>query len=180
MRLGPVQRQLFQQLYIFGVCYSVNYAPAFVFLTKRVEMADPTRFRMKPALKLGGFLGFTAGFLLAYQRSSRARILQLYHTPYLYILSTVRFWGWAENKREEEKDLAELSQRARDGKALYGESPQPEWVQAAAARNSQWSQLKFCTSCAITRILYCSLHGRFSYFPNVRQFYSLSISSTSS
>ncbi|KAF8817486.1 hypothetical protein BYT27DRAFT_7074883 [Phlegmacium glaucopus] len=89
------------------------------------EMADPTKLRMKTSLKLGGFLGFTAGFLFAYQRSS------------------LRFWGWTENKREEVKDLEELSQRAREGKALYGESPQPEWVQAAAARNSQWSQLKF-------------------------------------
>jgi len=99
---------------------------------------------------------------------------------YLYILSTVRFWGWTENKREEEKDLEELSQRAREGKALYGESPQPEWVQAAAARNSQWSQLKFCTLCAIVRIYATTYIYPFSYFPDVRQFYSLSISLTSS
>ena len=53
------------------------------FLTKPTEMADPTRFRMKTTLKLGGFLGFTAGFLLAYQRSSRACILQqLSYNPY--------------------------------------------------------------------------------------------------
>jgi len=56
----------------------------------------------------------------------------------------VRFWGWSENVREEERDLAELSQRAREGKPLYGSSNQPDWVQAAASRNSQWSQLKFC------------------------------------
>ena len=41
--------------------------------------------------------------------------------------------------------MEELSQRAREGKPLYGESHQPEWVQAAAFRNSQFSQLKFCT-----------------------------------
>ncbi|KAF4610816.1 hypothetical protein D9613_006910 [Agrocybe pediades] len=87
------------------------------------EMADPTKGRMKTTLKLGGYLGFTAGFLLAYQRSS------------------LRFWGWSENKREEEMDLAELRQRAQEGKPLYGESPQPAWVQQAASRNSQWSQL---------------------------------------
>jgi len=89
------------------------------------EMADPTKLRIKTPLKLGGFLGFTAGFLIAYQRSS------------------FRFWGWSENKREEDRDLEELSQRVRDGKSLYGESPQPAWVQQAANRNSQWSQLKF-------------------------------------
>ncbi|KAG6910207.1 hypothetical protein DXG01_012342 [Tephrocybe rancida] len=58
-------------------------------------------------------------------------------------LHAARFWGWSENKREEEKDLAELTQRASEGKSLYGDSPQPQWVQEAAARNSQFSQLKF-------------------------------------
>ncbi|KAF8159597.1 NADH-ubiquinone oxidoreductase complex I, 21 kDa subunit-domain-containing protein [Crassisporium funariophilum] len=89
------------------------------------EMADPTKLRIKTHLKLGGLMGFTAGFLFAYQRSS------------------LRFWGWSENQREEAKDLEELSQRARERQPLYGESHQPVWVQAAAARNSQWSQLKF-------------------------------------
>lgn len=55
----------------------------------------------------------------------------------------VRFWGWSENKREEDLDLAELSQRAAEGKPLYGTSSQPEWVQGTAYRNSAWSQLKF-------------------------------------
>ncbi|TFK39941.1 NADH-ubiquinone oxidoreductase complex I, 21 kDa subunit-domain-containing protein [Crucibulum laeve] len=91
------------------------------------EMADPTRLRLKTSLKLGGVLGFVGGFLFAYQRSS------------------TRFWGWSENKREEEMDLEELTQRAREGKPLYGESNQPEWVQGAASRNSMFSQLKFST-----------------------------------
>ncbi|KAA1468833.1 hypothetical protein DENSPDRAFT_772002 [Dentipellis sp. KUC8613] len=89
------------------------------------EMADPTKVRLRTPLRLGGLLGFIGGFLLAYQRSS------------------VRFWGWSENKREEEKDFKELSERARLGLPLYGESDQPEWVQAAAYRNSAFSQLKF-------------------------------------
>ena len=55
----------------------------------------------------------------------------------------VRFWGWSENKREEERDFAELSQLAREGKPLYGESHQPQWVQSAAYSNSAFSQLKF-------------------------------------
>lgn len=55
----------------------------------------------------------------------------------------VRFWGWSENKHEEEKDFAELSQLAREGKPLYGESHQPLWVQNAAYSNSAFSQLKF-------------------------------------
>lgn len=52
----------------------------------------------------------------------------------------VRFWGWTENKREEERDLKELSERAAKGLSLYGDSDQPEWVKESAARNSMWSQ----------------------------------------
>ncbi|KAL5536846.1 hypothetical protein ACEPAF_669 [Sanghuangporus sanghuang] len=89
------------------------------------DMADPTHVRLRTSLRLGGFLGFIGGFLLAYQRSS------------------FRFWGWSENKREEEMDYAELSRRAREGKPLYGESDQPQWVQGAAYNNSVFSQLKF-------------------------------------
>ncbi|KAF9531725.1 NADH-ubiquinone oxidoreductase complex I, 21 kDa subunit-domain-containing protein [Crepidotus variabilis] len=91
------------------------------------EMADPTNAKIKTPIRLGGFLGFSAGFLFAYQRSS------------------TRFWGWSENKREEEMDLKELRERAEKGLPLYGSSHQPDWVQAGAARNSQWSQLKFAT-----------------------------------
>ena len=43
-------------------------------------------------------------------------------------------------------DLEELSQRAKEGKSLYGDSPQPAWVQGSAHRNSVYSQLKFCKS----------------------------------
>lgn len=44
------------------------------FLTFCSEMADPIGANMRVHLKLGGFLGFTAGFLMAYQRSSSAFI----------------------------------------------------------------------------------------------------------
>ena len=57
---------------------------------------------------------------------------------------TARFWGWSENDREFKRDLEELSQRAKEGKPLYGSSNQPEWVQHAAASNSTFSQLMFC------------------------------------
>lgn len=39
--------------------------------------------------------------------------------------------------------MAELSELATQGKPIYGSSPQPEWVQKAAAGNSTWSALKF-------------------------------------
>ncbi|KAF8311403.1 hypothetical protein DL93DRAFT_2083405 [Clavulina sp. PMI_390] len=92
------------------------------------EKADPSvamRKQLGPALRLSGFIGFTAGFLYAYQRSS------------------LRFWGWTENKREEEKDFAELSKLAREGKPLYGTTSESLHNQGAAFRNSVFSQLKF-------------------------------------
>ena len=48
-----------------------------------------------------------------------------------------------ENEREQKKDMEELSQRARDGKPLYGTSHQPEWIQGAAHRNSVFGHYKF-------------------------------------
>ncbi|KAI0091716.1 NADH-ubiquinone oxidoreductase complex I, 21 kDa subunit-domain-containing protein [Irpex rosettiformis] len=89
------------------------------------EMADPSKVKLRAPLRWGGLLGFVGGFLLAYQRSS------------------LRFWGWSENKREEELDRQELSERARKGLPLYGTSNEPEWVQGAAYRNSAFSQAKF-------------------------------------
>jgi len=89
------------------------------------DIAEPSRSKLRAPLKVASVVGFIGGFLLAYQRSS------------------FRFWGWSENQREAALDLAELRQRAQEGSALYGDSDQPEWVQAAAYRNSAWSQLKF-------------------------------------
>jgi len=89
------------------------------------EIAEPSRAKLKAPLRVAGVVGFIGGFLLAYQRSS------------------FRFWGWSENQRESDLDLKELRQRAQEGLPVYGTSDQPEWVQAAAYRNSAWSQLKF-------------------------------------
>ncbi len=78
---------------------------------------------------------------------------------------SVRFFGMSENKREEELDLQELTQRAKEGKSLYGESPQPQWVQNAAHQNSVWSQFKFCKFWISYR---CTLlKSCFSCYPDV-------------
>ncbi|KAF8587852.1 hypothetical protein K439DRAFT_1630307 [Ramaria rubella] len=102
---------------------------AFPGLLYLLDFIDPTHYRGRRYLKapmiIGTVLGFGGGFMLAYQRSS------------------FRFWGWTENEREQALDFAELSERARQGKPLYGESDQPEWVKTAAANNSTFSQLKF-------------------------------------
>ncbi|KIK61672.1 hypothetical protein GYMLUDRAFT_96524 [Collybiopsis luxurians FD-317 M1] len=107
----------------------INLAPGEKMPAGRVVMGnaiDIVTRRMATSMRVATFLGFCGGFLLAYQNSS------------------MRFWGWTENQREEEKDLAELSQLAKEGKSLYGESHQSPWVQGAAHRNSVFSQLKFC------------------------------------
>ncbi|WVW85285.1 hypothetical protein I302_107323 [Kwoniella bestiolae CBS 10118] len=91
------------------------------------EKADPTqaaKASLRSALRLTGFLGFAAGFMLAYQNSS------------------LRFWGWRENSAEVTKDQAELSERAKNGQPLYGETELTPYLQGVAARNSTFSQLK--------------------------------------
>jgi len=99
--------------------------PGAYYLWNLVDPSAGLKTAMRPAMRVCGILGFMGGFLLAYQQSS------------------LRFMGWTENAREYQKDLEELTQRAKDGKPLYGESSQPEWIQSAAYRNSIFTQLKF-------------------------------------
>ncbi|RUS14920.1 NADH-ubiquinone oxidoreductase complex I, 21 kDa subunit-domain-containing protein [Endogone sp. FLAS-F59071] len=80
---------------------------------------------IRSPLKLAAFLGAIGGFLYAYQRSS------------------LRFWGCTENAAEVEKDYAEMTQRIKEGKPLYGESQMSPYLQGVAARNSRYGQLKF-------------------------------------
>jgi len=59
-------------LYLWGTSRSgpIGEPVLIQFLRGSVEMADPSRLRMKTGLRLGGFLGFIGGFMVAYQRSS--------------------------------------------------------------------------------------------------------------
>ncbi|KAG0749545.1 hypothetical protein G6F57_002075 [Rhizopus arrhizus] len=86
-----------------------------------VGSRNALRFPLRVATIIGAF----GGFLYAYQSSS------------------MRFWGWTENEVEVAKDKAELSQLAKEGKPLYGESYMPEHIQDNSARVSRFSQLKF-------------------------------------
>ncbi|SCZ87476.1 BZ3500_MvSof-1268-A1-R1_Chr2-2g04942 [Microbotryum saponariae] len=135
-----------------------------------LELADPskmTRAGLRPALRLTAFLGFTGGFLLAYQTSSRqypnlavsqpsrrpacalqelTRPSPLSH-PCITIRSVlsipVRLWGWKDNLAEEKAIEQEMTALAKAGKPLYGEQTLPPYIQGVAHRNSIWSQLKF-------------------------------------
>ncbi|WWD19343.1 hypothetical protein CI109_103802 [Kwoniella shandongensis] len=98
--------------------------PGLLYLYERVDPTKSTKASIRSALRLTGFLGFAAGFMLAYQNS------------------TFRFWGWKPNQPEIAKDQAELSARAASGQPIYGETELTPYLQGTAARNSTWSQLK--------------------------------------
>jgi hypothetical protein len=68
MLFGQLGQLLSLQPSISGVCHTEYYLTIINF--RLIEMADPVKVRMTTALRLGGFLGFVGGFLLAYQRSS--------------------------------------------------------------------------------------------------------------
>lgn len=76
-------------------------------------------------LRIGGALGFVAGFLNSYAASS------------------LRFAGGSENAREVQKDRFEIKKRLSEGKPAWGEdeSKLPDWLRATAARNSTYSFL---------------------------------------
>lgn len=50
-----------------------------------------------------------------------------------------RFYGARENAREVEMDMREMTDRAKKGLPLYGESRLSEYMQGMAARNSRYS-----------------------------------------
>ncbi|ORY32113.1 NADH-ubiquinone oxidoreductase complex I, 21 kDa subunit-domain-containing protein [Naematelia encephala] len=103
------------------------FMPALVRVWEHVDTSGATKKQLRTAVRLNTSLGFIAGFLWAYQNSSK------------------RFWGWSENAAEVEKDFTELSALAKAGKPLYGESALDAYGQSVAAGNSQWSALKFQT-----------------------------------
>lgn len=100
---------------------------------------------MRSQLRLTGFLGFAAGFMLAYQNSSstwsaRATFWSCHGA--VLTETAERFWGWSENSTEVARDQAELSAKAKRGEAVYGETDLSDYLQGVAARNSTNSQLK--------------------------------------
>ncbi|KZV72226.1 hypothetical protein PENSPDRAFT_675021 [Peniophora sp. CONT] len=102
-------------------------APGALYLWNIADRVPLPAHYFKQHYRLGGVLGLAGGFILAYQRSS------------------FRFWGWSENSREVDADLQEMSAKVARGEKPYGESGNPDWVQAAAHRNSVNSQMKLQT-----------------------------------
>lgn len=73
------------------------------------------------AVRIATIVGFTAGFIYSYNRSS------------------LRFQGVLENEREVQKDRYEIKSRLSKGLKPYGETDVPHWIQRIAARNSTYS-----------------------------------------
>jgi hypothetical protein len=111
-------------------------------------------------LRLVGALGITAGFFRLYTRSScwsPALLLRCVAPPpppppgersgfcdqkrETDDDGIVRFWGWAENEREQEMDMREMVDKVKNKQPLYGASSLEPYMQGVAARNSRYSQV---------------------------------------
>ncbi|KAG0279267.1 hypothetical protein BGZ95_001797 [Linnemannia exigua] len=99
-------------------------APAILLALERVRPAAGPK-GINFAVGLATAMGFMGGFLYSYQKSS------------------LRFWGWEENAREQAMNRKEMDARAAAGLPAYGEPTMDEAAQAAAARNSKFAALKF-------------------------------------
>ncbi|KAG0296660.1 hypothetical protein BGZ97_004482 [Linnemannia gamsii] len=101
-------------------------APAVLLALERVRPAAGPK-GINFALSVATAMGFMGGFLYSYQKSS------------------LRFWGWEENAREQAMNRKEMDARAAAGLPAYGEPTMDETAQAAAARNSKFAALKFAS-----------------------------------
>uniref|UniRef100_A0A1D1YBJ5 NADH-ubiquinone oxidoreductase subunit n=1 Tax=Anthurium amnicola TaxID=1678845 RepID=A0A1D1YBJ5_9ARAE len=96
--------------------------PAFMLMMEKTGGASKG---LPLALKFSTVLSFSAGFLLAYQRSS------------------LRFWGWSENSKEVQRDKEEMTKLIAKGEPLYGPEHMDEFNQKASSWFSKYSALKF-------------------------------------
>ncbi|KAG0206583.1 hypothetical protein BGX28_002019 [Mortierella sp. GBA30] len=99
-------------------------APAVLLALERIRPAAGPK-GINVALGVATAMGFMGGFLYSYQKSS------------------LRFWGWEENAREQAKNREEMDARTAAGLPAYGEPTMDEAAQAVAARNSKYAALKF-------------------------------------
>ncbi|KAH0541490.1 hypothetical protein FGG08_004031 [Glutinoglossum americanum] len=97
--------------------------PALLFLMERISPSMVGRGGFAPIMRLCSAIGLSAGFLIFYQSS------------------TLRFYGFKENKREVEMDMREMVDRIKRGGSPYGTSTLTPYMQGVAARNSRYSGL---------------------------------------
>ena len=88
---------------------------------ERISPSEVTKPGFASIMRLSGALSLTAGFLLTYSRSIN------------------RFYGFAENRREIDMDMKEMTGRVKRGEPLYGVSTMTEYMQGVASRQSRYS-----------------------------------------
>lgn len=102
-------------------------APLSLVLLEKYEPVQGRKFKMPPPmfLRATGLIGLTAGFIMAYNRSSK------------------RFWGVSENKREVEMDRFQIKSLLAKGQNPYGneDSTLTPYLQDVSSRYSRNSQL---------------------------------------
>ncbi|KAI9736290.1 MAG: hypothetical protein M1834_001176 [Cirrosporium novae-zelandiae] len=103
--------------------FSATLPASVLLLWENISPSYVGRGGFAPAMRLTGFVGLAGGFLLFYQRSS------------------LRFYGFTENKREQDMDMREMVDKVKRGEPLYGKSSLTPYMQGVASRNSRYSGL---------------------------------------
>ncbi|KIN07969.1 hypothetical protein OIDMADRAFT_107982 [Oidiodendron maius Zn] len=95
--------------------------PGLMLLMERISPSLVGKGGFAPIMRLTGAIGVGAGFVMLYQRS------------------ILRFYGFTENRREQEMDMREMVEKVKKGEPLYGESTLTKYMQGMASRNSRYS-----------------------------------------
>ncbi|TGO52139.1 hypothetical protein BCON_0147g00260 [Botryotinia convoluta] len=95
--------------------------PGLMLLWERISPSLVGKGGFAPIMRLSGVIGVGAGFFMFYQRS------------------ILRFYGFTENKREQEMDMREMVNKVKKGESLYGESSTTPYIQGVASRNSRYA-----------------------------------------
>jgi len=107
----------------YTAAYTAAAGPALYLLMDKLSPTNASKAALAGNLRLVGALGITAGFFR------------------LYTCSSLRFWGWTENEREQEMDMREMVDKVKNKQPLYGASSLEPYMQGVAARNSRYSQV---------------------------------------
>ncbi|MCJ1410712.1 hypothetical protein MMC19_004798 [Ptychographa xylographoides] len=106
--------------YVAGAAIGVA-GPGMMLLWERIAPSYVGKGGFAPIMRLSGALGIMAGFIYFAERS------------------TLRFYGFNENKREQEMDMREMVDKVKKGEPLYGKSSLSPHMQGVASRNSRYS-----------------------------------------
>jgi hypothetical protein len=112
--------------------------PGLMLLWERIAPSLVGKGGFAPIMRLTGVVGAGAGFFMFYQRSIRM-ITPPPSPPENANRQIVRFYGFTENKREQEMDMREMVDKVKKGEPLYGVSGTTPYIQGVASRNSRYT-----------------------------------------